>query len=101
DLRVDDAMELCVRGRLLVPQVHHGSKLFALRARARQERTVARIIAGVLCEKHTELPWPHSDELNVSEHQKDAYSVSSSGRFGILGGGPGTGKTHTTAEVIK
>lgn len=57
-----------------------------------------------LCEESlTERPlWPSTDSLELADdHQKSALKGTFRGTFGVLGGGPGTGKTFTAAEVIK
>lgn len=48
--------------------------------------------------------WPHPDELeNVSDHQREQYSVisNSGSRIAILNGGPGVGKTFSVAAIVK
>lgn len=46
--------------------------------------------------------WPDPSTItNISEHQRAALTLALSTRFGILGGTPGTGKTHTTIALIK
>jgi len=46
--------------------------------------------------------WPNPSTItNISEHQRGALTLALSTRFGILGGTPGTGKTHTTIALIK
>lgn len=46
--------------------------------------------------------WPSVGSLDgISAHQAERLSIAIDGHFGILGGSPGTGKTHTTAALIK
>ena len=46
--------------------------------------------------------WPCPSTItNISEHQRERLALALSFRFGILGGTPGTGKTHTTIALIK
>lgn len=46
--------------------------------------------------------WPDPSTLeDVTEHQRDAIAAAMTGRIAILGGSPGTGKTHATAAIIK
>jgi exodeoxyribonuclease V alpha subunit len=51
---------------------------------------------------HSDLLWPRIDDIpNLSTHQSDTVAVALSERLGILTGSPGTGKTFTTAAIIK
>ena len=46
--------------------------------------------------------WPDVDSIpEISEHQREHLSRALSGRMGILGGSPGTGKSYTVAKLIK
>lgn len=46
--------------------------------------------------------WPDVDQIRqVTQHQRDALSRALVGRIGILGGSPGTGKSHATAQLVK
>jgi exodeoxyribonuclease V alpha subunit len=46
--------------------------------------------------------WPSPSSItNISEHQRAQLSSALSTRVGILGGTPGTGKTHTTIALIR
>ena len=46
--------------------------------------------------------WPDIDQVEmIDQHQRDELAKSLLGRIGILGGSPGTGKTHTTAQLVK
>lgn len=48
------------------------------------------------------MPWPHSDSINgISDHQRVELANALRGNVGCLSGGPGTGKTHTLAALIK
>ena len=100
DLSVDKAIELSLRGGLIGHREWRGTSLFALRARARQEGTVARIIGGIIGEGRSGM-WPVIDGMDVSEHQGSEIAKALSGRLGILGGSPGTGKSYSTAEIVK
>lgn len=47
------------------------------------------------------MSWPKPELLtSLTDHQRAAYSHISKGRFGVLTGGPGTGKTFTSSEII-
>jgi len=46
--------------------------------------------------------WPSPATLtHISDHQRESLASSLSTRVAILGGTPGTGKTHTTISLIK
>lgn len=46
--------------------------------------------------------WPDAAMLDgISDHQREQYEIATQGRVGFLSGGPGTGKTRTTASLIK
>ena len=46
--------------------------------------------------------WPDPSQLErCTDHQREQYAIATSGRIGILGGCPGTGKTYSLAEIIK
>lgn len=44
--------------------------------------------------------WPSVIDTDLSDHQKDRVTFALSKSVSILGGGPGTGKTHTSARII-
>ena len=45
--------------------------------------------------------WPNSADIEgIDDHQRFEVSKSFGGRIGILGGSPGTGKTHLVAKLI-
>jgi exodeoxyribonuclease V alpha subunit len=47
-------------------------------------------------------PWPLASSIEASPHQCAAWeSASARGGLAILTGGPGTGKTHTAAAILK
>lgn len=65
------------------------------------ERWVERHPGGVLKLPEISL-WPDVSEIkDVTDHQRQGIEQAMSGRIGILGGSPGTGKTHLLAATIK
>ena len=48
------------------------------------------------------ISWPDPDSIEgITEHQRGQISLAMTGRVGLFSGGPGTGKTHTLAHLIK
>lgn len=46
--------------------------------------------------------WPDVSEIDgISDHQREELGKATSGRIGILGGSPGTGKTFSVAKLIR
>lgn len=46
--------------------------------------------------------WPTPDQLeNITEHQRSRAADALAGPVGILGGGPGTGKTWSAAAILR
>ncbi len=47
--------------------------------------------------------WPVPSSIEASEHQQEQFAgiANADSRLAILNGGPGTGKTYTTAAIIK
>ena len=83
--------------------VESGGKVWTAEARKDgNEQRLAELVANAECESGESL-WPDVASVeNIDEHQREALSkATSSGSIGILGGGPGTGKTFTAANLIK
>ncbi len=45
--------------------------------------------------------WPDISELDISDHQREELEKATAGQVGIFRGSPGTGKTYTSARLIK
>ena len=61
-------------------------------------------LAGLVVQAMGEMAcWPSPESLvGVSDHQRAEYAKATrNGSIAILGGGPGTGKTHTCGAVVK
>ncbi len=64
------------------------------------ERATSDLVAEALRQPGTN--WPDALTLSTcTNHQQQALSSALSGRLGILGGSPGTGKSFTAAALIK
>lgn len=103
--RIDRAIKLAMQVDMLrVREGEMGRKWLAEGKKAAQEEKVARLIIQAMREAE-EFPelimWPDVETLNVSDHQREALRNALCGFIGILRGGPGTGKTHCTAELAK
>lgn len=68
-----------------------------LAGRSSVEQDVADLVARMLSGAPR---WPDLDGLDVSPHQLEQLRVALTGRIGIFGGSPGTGKTYTAARLI-
>jgi exodeoxyribonuclease V alpha subunit len=46
--------------------------------------------------------WPNPNDIQgIDSHQREQLALATTGRFGILGGSPGTGKTYTVAKLVR
>lgn len=106
-VKVDRAIELAVRGKLLAeirtkgqdgPISQEGETAwYAEYHKAENERTIARAVV----ESQAESPsWPDVSTLNLSDHQKEIVSKALASSICILGGSPGTGKTWAVSEIV-
>jgi len=70
--------------------------------KSRNEGELARRVADAAIET-TVVAWPDASILDerVTEHQREHYAKATSGPIGILGGGPGCGKTFVVAALVK
>lgn len=82
--------------------VDEGGKVWAAEGRkANNEERLAKFIARAESEQGS--LWPDVKSIpNIDDHQRVALdNATSGGPIAILGGGPGTGKTFTAANLIK
>lgn len=105
----EKALRLALRGGLLESMYTENGELhwfgdtrwLADKQKSKAERRLARCIVEALREEpRAEFNWRVH---GLSDHQACVYSIlrSQRGCIRILGGGPGTGKTHTLAAVVK
>jgi len=104
------ALALAIRGKALAeirtdgpggPIAADGRIHWVAEAKKNQsELELAEHVAAAMREPPT--LWPNVDLLqNVSDHQRELLAIALRGSLGILGGGPGTGKTYTLAALAK
>ena len=67
---------------------------------AQSEADIARIVCDT---SNADLiqPWPEFQQGDLTDHQFAELQRATTGRVGILSGGPGTGKTYTAAALIR
>lgn len=71
----------------------------AERRKADNERELAELVAEAMRERES---WPAAAMLGkASQHQRAMLQMAMQGTIGILGGGPGTGKTFTVAALCQ
>lgn len=101
------ALKLAVRAKYLARERTHGLGgdlsatgdivWLAKHTAADNEQRLAALVARALREPAA---WPDVTELLISPHQREQAARAMRGSVGILGGGPGTGKTFTAAAII-
>lgn len=111
DVKFEKALKIAARGRRIDriwtegvdgPPSFDGDTLWlADHDDARHERAFAADVAHIL--RNTDrIGWPPVESDELTDHQKLQLSLATSGgRLGILTGGPGTGKSFTSAQLIK
>jgi len=68
---------------------------------AKQEQELAEMVAAALAERGKNI-WPEASTIaGIDAHQQGKLSESLVSRVAILSGSPGSGKTYTTAMLIK
>ena len=101
---VERAMTLAVKAKLLSQKFHAGQRWVAEYAKDRQEQRIAMLVHQSIEEaKSVPVLWEDiADELEgINDHQKEHAKLATSGFIGILAGRPGSGKTHTSARIVK
>jgi exodeoxyribonuclease V alpha subunit len=101
DVLIGKAVKLGVRTkRLAFRRDAKGRPWIALREHADNESAIADKIKGVAGDGTL---WAGlvADVHDVSSHQGEMLKRATQGKIGVLTGSPGTGKTHTTAAIVR
>jgi len=113
DLRIEDAITLANRAGYTAmlrtatptgPLVEDGQRRWLAEGKkAENERELSELICEAMLEPCN---WPAPADLRgvdsrISDHQVENLIKSLAGAIGILGGGPGTGKTWCVAVLVK
>ena len=105
DAKPDEAVELAVKNGKLAFRNHKGQKWVTEATKASHEERIALLLAQSHQEQveNSELVlWSKLlPGINVYEHQRQQLQIACQGFVACLAGGPGTGKTHCAAELIK
>ncbi len=104
DVKPERALTFARRLELVVTRTDVTGRIWiAEKQRADAEQQVSEMLVQAMAESK-QTAWPSLDNENfadLSDHQKEQLAKALSGTVGILGGKPGTGKTYTTARLIK
>lgn len=95
------AIRLAVRSKLVAARRDERERLFLAEGkRADQEQWIAERVEALSSRRAN---WPDLSEIDVSDHQREqaAKALDKNSRVAVLGGRPGTGKTYTTARLVK
>lgn len=103
DLKFERALALALRTGLLRQKSEFGTRWLAEARKADRENDVARCV--VAAEQDGAAMggpiWPDVSGEGLTDHQLAESAKALRGVIGILGGSPGTGKTYTSARIIK
>lgn len=99
----DRAMQLALRSGILVKRTDSdGGRWFAERRKADSESRIARYVAEALCEpSHWRQQIGDLGSSEISDHQRSQLLLAIDSAIGVLAGSPGTGKTFTSAALIR
>jgi ATP-dependent exoDNAse (exonuclease V) alpha subunit len=106
ELRIDKAIALAVRARLVEVKVVDGVEWIATAQDARDERQVCeyleRIVSGA--DLPNAIHWPQLQKEfgddSITDHQVAGLVAATSGQVGLLTGLPGTGKSFSLARLV-
>jgi len=96
----DRIMKFMKRAGFVFTREHKGTLYVTDNAKYWCEQNVARRIAAKMAEQIPPIPKPDEDS-DLSPHQLEQVYVCANTNIGILCGTPGTGKTFTSACIIK
>lgn len=106
--RPDRAIMLALRAGMLAERVDAmGVRWLAEARKARAEDRVARYLVEAAEEWQRSLSgnhgfgWPDTAFMSLTQHQDDEVTNALQGLVSVLRGRPGTGKTYSSAEIIK
>jgi len=92
------ALDWCVGMGAIATRKDSGESWIALKKNADNENSIATILSH----PPIDATWCRQRPQDISDHQwRVLQEATSRGRIGILGGGPGTGKTHVVCEMIR
>ena len=103
-VQLERAIKFSVRSGLLAQRFDCGQMWFSEAGKAFSEGRVARFIAEAADETRVfGTRWPDVGMLGgkLTEHQMQNLSAAVKGVIGVLAGSPGTGKTFSTAAIVK
>lgn len=102
DATPEKALRLAVRGKILRTRTDAAGQTWAADVRrAAAENYCCQAIIDAMTEA---AHWPaaaRAELADLSPHQAEQLAEALAGPIGILGGRPGTGKTYTTARLVK
>lgn len=100
-VNVEGAMRLGT-GRLFEIHRDAGTTWVAEKINADREKDIAEwVVEAQLGAEKDGILWPSAESITAYPHQQEQVGLAMGGLLGILAGSPGTGKTHTTAEIIR
>ncbi len=106
NLDVEKAMQLAIRGKMLVEKFHKGQRFVAEYTKARDEEQISNLIEEArreFLDNVAPLLWAGVAERieGVTDHQRENAILATWGFIGVLAGRPGTGKTYTVARIVR
>lgn len=96
------ALKLALRAKLLAKHAdENGEKWLAERKNANNEAIIADAVRSMTLHEDSDNLWPSAQLCsNLTDHQRLQLTAATAGRFGLLTGTPGTGKTFTTGSLV-
>lgn len=104
ELRIDRAITLAVRARMVEVKIVDGVEWMACAQDARDERQVCEYLQRIVAAKGTGVQWPQLagafDGDRITDHQVAGLEAATAGNVGLLTGLPGTGKSFSLARLV-